>query len=678
MSSDTKPDAQALLSEVLKSEAQSGRFKIFLGYAPGVGKTYKMLDDARELKERGIDVVVGLVETHGRVETQALLEGLEIVPRREVSYKNVVLKELDLDAILKRKPAVVLVDELAHTNAPGSQHDKRYQDIETILDHKIDVYTTVNIQHFESLNDTVEQITGVRVREKVPDTILDKADEIDLVDIPLEELHERLKEGKVYAPDLSQTALDRFFKRGNLLALRELALRRVAAKLDWELIQYMRARGTAGPWATSERLLVCVGTSPFSPQLVRKAYQMARDLKAEWYAVYVESPAHLTLSEKERARLSETLNLAQELGAKVVSLTGADVGREIIRFANQEKISKVVLGKPIGSFVRRIFSRYSIYDVVKKAADFDIYFVTPTLSEPFRHPAAAQVKPKAAVPLKNYLLAPLTILPVAAIAAALSHWLHIHSLVILFVLAPIASAFYFGIGPSLLVSILSAVIYDYFFTEPYFSLQVSDPAIILELVVFIATSILTGQLAKLVRRQQDVLSKRLGRMEILADMGKELLAIPNIERLVTKAVVSKDEHVHSTLKLMKTTVQEAVAATVLRYMMRALHLPCVVTLKEEQKMPRIWARSEEDLSFTPKEQTIVQWVYAQSEIAGKGTGTLEGSEYFFYPFSSEKGCLGAIGIRADFSTLLPNERDVIVAIANFAAVSLENLETQTQ
>jgi two-component system sensor histidine kinase KdpD len=671
-----KPDSEALLAEVLREEGSKGRLKIFLGYAPGVGKTYKMLEQAKDLKERGIDVVVGLVETHGREETEALLEGLEIIPRKKIPYKNVVLKELDLNAILKRKPDAVLVDELAHTNAPGSQHERRYQDAQTLIEEGIDVYTTVNIQHFESLNDTVAQITGVRVHETVPDFILDRADEVDVVDIPLEELHQRLEEGKVYAPDLTKTALEKFFKRGNLLALRELTLRRVASKLDQELIEYMKARGIAGPWATSERLCVCVGTSPFSPQLIRKAYQMARELKAEWYAVYVETPAHLTLGEKERANLSDAMNLARQLGAKVVMLTGQDVSKEILGFADQEKISKMVLGKPIGSFIRRAFSRYSIYDVVRKAGAFDIYFITPQ-REKISHGISSPRKIRTFVPWKNYALSVLTILPVTAIAAILFYWFNVRSLVILFVLAPMASAFFFGIGPSLFVSVLAAIIYDFLFTEPYFSLRIADPAIILEIAVFIATSVATGQLAKLVRRQQEALSKRLGRMEILTDMGRELLSIPNIEQLVVKSAVKVDKNVHSTLDLMRVTVEEAIASTVLRYISRALHWPCVVIIKEVHKTPRIWAKSDEKLSLTPKEETIIQWVYEQNEPAGKGTGTLEGAEYFFYPFSSRIGCMGVIGMRQDFGLLLPDERDLILAIANFAAVALENLETQT-
>ncbi len=675
---DRRPDPEALLAEVLRRESPRGRLKIFLGYAPGVGKTYKMLQEARFAKERGVDVVIGLVETHGRPETEVFLEGLESIPRKQVPYRNITLQEMDLEAIERRHPRLVLVDELAHTNAPGSRHEKRYQDIQTLLDQNIDVYTTVNVQHLEGLNDTVAQITGVRVQETIADSVLDGADEISVVDIPIEQLQERLKEGKVYVPHLAGAALDNFFKHGNLLALREITLRRVAGKLDQELINYMRARGIAGPWATSERLLVCIGASPYAPRLVRKAFKMASDLKAEWYAVYVETPSHMTLSQKDRALLTDTLALAQDLGAKVVTLSGTDVGQEIVRFASMEKVSKVVLGRPRGSFLRQVLFRSPVYEILKESAGFDTYFIAPSREElPWSEPAAAPGRSSPSVPWRNYALASLTILPVTAMAALLFYVFHIGSVVILFVLAPMASALFFGIGPSVFVSILSALVFDYLFTKPYFSLEIANPSVTLEVVIFVATSVLTGQLAKLVRRQQEALSMRLGQMEVLSDMGRELLGIPNLGQIVIEAAGPVDEHVRSTLKFMKVTVQDAIAGTTIRYLDRALHLPCVVILREEGEDPRIWAKSSPELSITPKDQAIVQWVFTNSEPAGKGTRTLEASDYCFIPISSKGKGMGAIGIRSDFGLLLPQERTLASSVANLSAVALENLEVQT-
>src|SRR5512139_2929915 len=317
----SRPDPDTLLKEVQREEGKRGRLKIFLGYAPGVGKTYTMLNEAHVLKKRGEDVVVGIVETHGRMETEALVKGLEVIPRRRVEYQGIVLEELDLDAILQRRPAVVLVDELAHTNALGSRHPKRYQDIEELLEDGIEVYTTVNVQHFESLNDVVEKITGIHIQETLPDTFLDRADEVQVIDIPLEELFERLKEGKVYIPKQAEQAMQNFFRRGNLVALRELTLTRVARKMDAELLNYMRAKAISGPWPAGERVMVCIAPSPYAKKLLRKGYQIAKDAHAEWYAVHVSTPSLKEMSDSDRVYIGEALNLAEELGAKIVTLS---------------------------------------------------------------------------------------------------------------------------------------------------------------------------------------------------------------------------------------------------------------------------------------------------------------------------------------------------------------------
>ena len=337
---EIRPDPDALLKEIGREEARRGRLKIFLGYAPGVGKTYAMLQEAHVLKNRGEDVVVGIVETHRRAETDALLAQLEMVPRRQVDYEGMVLQEFDIDAVLRRKPAVVLVDELAHTNAPGSRHPKRYQDVEDLIEKGIDVYTTVNIQHFESQVDVVAQITGIHVQETVPDSILEGADEVQVIDIPLEELTQRLKEGKVYVPDRARQAMENFFQRGNLVALRELTLTLAARKMGTELLNYMRAKAIAGPWPAGDRVMVCVAASPYASQLLRKAYAIAKAANAEWYAVYVSPPTFRELSDGEKLYLSEALNLAEELGAKVATLQGTDVAGEILRFARENNITE--------------------------------------------------------------------------------------------------------------------------------------------------------------------------------------------------------------------------------------------------------------------------------------------------------------------------------------------------
>ena len=345
---DQRPDPDILLSRVQTEEAQQnrGKLKIFFGATAGVGKTYAMLEAAHERRAEGLDVVVGWVDTHGRAETAALLEGIEVLPRRPMAYRGTSLDEFDLDAALARHPTLILVDELAHTNAPGSRHAKRWQDVEELLSAGIHVYTTLNVQHVESLNDVVAQITGVIVRETVPDSILERADEIELIDLPPDDLLQRLQEGKVYVPEQAGRALEHFFSKGNLIALRELALRRTADRVDEQMQVYRRTHEITETWPTTERLLVCISPSPLSIRLVRATRLMAARLRAEWLAVYVETPAHLRLPEADRERVIHTLRLAEQLGAETVTLSGEHVSEEILAYARTRNVSKIVVGKP--------------------------------------------------------------------------------------------------------------------------------------------------------------------------------------------------------------------------------------------------------------------------------------------------------------------------------------------
>ncbi|HTG81860.1 MAG TPA: sensor histidine kinase KdpD, partial [Geobacteraceae bacterium] len=345
---DRRPSPEALLKLAQAEEAQNGqgKLKIFLGYAPGVGKTYAMLEAAwqRKLDER--DVVAAYVESHGRFETDSLLAGLEIIPKGQIEYMGVVLPEMDIDAVLARRPQIALVDELAHTNAPGSRHEKRWQDVEELLAFGIDVYTTVNIQHFEILNDVVAQITGVKVRETVPDRLLDEAAEIRLVDIPPDELLQRLREGKVYIPEQASRAMEKFFKPGNLIALRELSMRRAAARVDEEMRAYMETRSIAGPWPAAESLLVCVSGSPYSEKLIRTTRRLADELKAHWHTVYVETPGGGRHLRENRERVWRDLRLAETLGAHIGTMTATSVAHVLIDYAVKNNVTKIVVGKP--------------------------------------------------------------------------------------------------------------------------------------------------------------------------------------------------------------------------------------------------------------------------------------------------------------------------------------------
>ncbi|HEY1012953.1 MAG TPA: universal stress protein, partial [Herpetosiphonaceae bacterium] len=345
---EQRPDPDALLQRV-KAEAargQRGRLKIFFGAAAGVGKTYAMLEAAQQRRQQGVDVVAGYIQSHGRAETDARADGLAQLAPRWAEHRGTRLREFDLDAALARRPALLLVDELAHTNAPGARHAKRWQDIEELLEAGINVYTTVNVQHLESLNDVVAQITGVVVRETVPDAVLDHADEVELIDLPPEELRQRLREGKIYGADQAERAASHFFRQGNLIALRELVLRRTADRVDAQMQRYMRDHAIPTTWPTHERLLVCVGASPFAARLVRATGRMAARLRAEWIVAYVETPAHARLSDADRERVIQSLRLAEKLGAQTVTLSGTSVSDELVRYARQRNATKMVVGKP--------------------------------------------------------------------------------------------------------------------------------------------------------------------------------------------------------------------------------------------------------------------------------------------------------------------------------------------
>src|SRR5579875_277001 len=370
---ETRPRPEALLAAA-KQEGR-GRLKIFLGAAPGVGKTYEMLLAAQAMRREGVDVVIGVVETHGRPETEALLHGIEVIPRRAVEYKGHRLAEMDLDAILRRRPQLVLVDELAHTNAPGSRHPKRYLDVEELIAAGIDVFTTLNIQHVESLNDVVARITRIRVRETVPDSVLDQADDIEVVDLSPEDLLKRLREGKVYVPHQAERAIRHYFSPGNLTALRELALRRTAQRVDAQMVRYMQAHAISGPWAAGERVLACIGPDPSSTEMVRHAKRMADSLKAPWTALHVETGRDLNLTEAERDRVAASMRLAEQLGAEIVTLPGEDVAESIADYAKAHNVTQILINQPQHSWWADVVRGSLSQQVVRKAGGASVHVI---------------------------------------------------------------------------------------------------------------------------------------------------------------------------------------------------------------------------------------------------------------------------------------------------------------
>ncbi len=660
-----RPDPDALLREVEKEDVRKGRLKIFLGYAPGVGKTYAMLNDAHVLKKRGIDVVVGFVETHQRAETEALVADLETIPRKVTDYKGISIHEMDLDAVLTRRPAVVLVDELAHTNVEGSRHPKRYQDIEELLERGIDVHTTVNIQHFESMNDAVAKITGVRMLETLPDTFFDRADEVQVIDIPWEELTQRLKEGKVYIPQQALHAIDNFFQRGNLFALRELMLTLVARKMDSELINYMRAKAIPGPWPTAEKLVVCIAASPYAKQLIRKAYSIAKDTHAEWYAVYVLPSGLTEPSGKAKVYLTEALNLAEELGAKIITLSGDDIADEIIRFARENNITQIVIGKPLRSALIEFFKRSPVSRLLYASSDFELHLITPTVGKKEKEPSAP--RRQMAFKFSNYLMTLVMIAIITLINTVLQNFVDPSSLVYIYLIATIVSALLFGVWPSIFTSIISLLTYDFFFTEPRYSFSMNDPKEIINLLVFLFTAIIVGQLVKVVKKQNVALQLRLERVVLVEEMSKEFLILPPLEQLV-EGLATFSQETMSTLAFLKTTILNDISNLTIKYVQKVINVPCFVLFRAKSGDLQLWSRSSPDLEINQNDMAVAHWSFSHGEISGAGTETLPSISYCFLPIKSQEETIGVVGIKYEFKNLLPEQRRILGTISNLTSL----------
>ena len=527
-----RPDPDALLARVQEDEAraQRGRLKIFFGATAGVGKSYAMLESTRKQASEGVDVVVGYVELHGRVETEALLEGLEILPAQRIEHRGIALREFDLDGALARKPQLIVVDELAHTNVPGARHPKRWQDIEELLQSGIDVYTTVNVQHLESLNDVVAQITGVHVRETVPDGVFDRADEVELIDLPPDDLLQRLREGRVYGGDKSERALEQFFRKGNLIALRQLALRATADRVDAAMREYRDRHAIANPWAAGERLLVCVGPDALSERVVRAARRLALAHHAQWLAVYVETPSLQRLPQEARDRVLQTLKLAEELGAETANLSGTSVASELIALARQRNISKIIVGKPLQSRWRDRFKQTLVDELIRTSGHIDIYVITGEPGEvsvvPPRIPVRSSRWPAYA---KGASVVALT---------TVACWLlspHVDpvNLVMLYLLATVVAAWKFGRGPSVLATVLGVLSFDFLFVPPYYSFAVSDAQYTITFAVMLVIGLIISGLTAFGRRQAAVARHRERRTRELYELSSELGASRHLDELCT-------------------------------------------------------------------------------------------------------------------------------------------------
>src|SRR5690348_2333981 len=510
-----------------------GHLKIFLGAAPGVGKTYAMLSSARAEKSGGRDVVAGLIETHGRRETEQLVEGFEVIPRKPIVYRNQVMKEFDIDAALARRPSLLLVDEFARTNVPGSRHPKRWQDIDELLATGIDVWTTLNIQHLESLNDVIQKITKVRVRETVPDMVFDKADEIVLVDFPPDELLKRLAQGKIYVQDTAARAVENFFRPQNLTALRELALRRAAERIDHALVEHMQAQAIEGPWAAGERILACIGPDPISPMVVRTAKRLADLMDAPWLAVTVERPG-ASIEGAARQRLDEAMRLAESLGAETQTLTGPDLPAELLRFSKFENVTQIVIGRSRDSFLSELLRRSLPHELVRRMQDIAVHIVTRETEAPARRRWLRWPETLAFVP-RHFVYATATVAVALGVGEALTEITPIPNLSIVFLLAVLVTAMSFGIWPAIFASVLSFLTYNFFFIPPIYTFTIAEPYELLALVIFLVVAVISSAMAGRVREQARIAAARMRAMRRLYEFTKRLSGLATVDAVAEGA-----------------------------------------------------------------------------------------------------------------------------------------------
>ncbi|MBY3029756.1 sensor histidine kinase KdpD [Rhizobium leguminosarum] len=642
-----RPSPDALL-EKARAETR-GRLKIFLGAAPGVGKTYEMLVSGRAKIADGLDVVIGVVETHGRKETEALIAGFEIIPRVEISYRGRPLEEMDLDGILARRPDLVLVDELAHTNAEGSRHPKRYLDVKELLDRGIDVYTTLNIQHVESLNDVVSQITRIRVRETVPDSIIDLADDVEIIDLTPDDLIKRLHDGKVYMPRTAERALTNYFTPGNLTALRELALRKTAQRVDDQLLSHMQAHAISGPWAAGERVLVSVDHHSRSASLVRYAARMASRLRAPWAAVYIETNRSINLTEAERDTVAATLRLAEQLGGEAITLPGREVAEELVGHATANNVTHIVIGAPKKPTWRDWWGRSITDELIRRAGEISVHVISGNEKDgtTARGVRAAATPPP--LDLRAYLLATGYVAIALAVGVVLDQVLDVRNLALVFLMAVLTSAVLHGLRPALYSCILSALSFNFFFLPPRYTLTISDPESVLALFFFLGVAIIASNLTATVQRQAAAARQRARTTEDLYLFSKKLAGTGTLDDV-----------------LWATAFQLA----------SMLKVRVVLLLPEEGSIA-VKAGYPPDDTLDDADIAAARWAWEHNHAAGRGADTLPGAKRLYVPLRTGRTAVGVIGLdsdRRDGPLLTPEQQRLLDALADQAALAIERVQ----
>ncbi len=638
-----RPDPDKLLAEIKKEEnlEKRGRLKIFLGYVAGVGKTYAMLEAAHQRLKEGVDVAAAFVETHGRSDTEAMLEGLEVIPRRQITYHNVLISEMDINAVLRRHPQLALVDELAHTNAHGCRHPKRYQDVIELLDAGIDVYTTVNIQHLESLKDVIQRITGVTVRESIPDSLVDRAYEIELVDLPADEVLKRLRDGKVYIPESAAQALEKFFRKGNLTALRELTMRKAAHRVEDQMLNYMQAENIRGPWAAGEHILVCISYHPIAERLIRAGKRLADDLNAKWSVIHVEIPQSFHKKQDQLGQLQQNLRLAENLGASIFEVPAMSVAEGILDFAHSHNITKILVGKAIQNRLNEFLRNSEADKIISSSGSIDVYVVNEETGTPKRITSSALIPHH---PWNRYLLGAGLVFLATLIGLPLHGALDPTNLVMLYLAAVVLAATFLGRGPSILASILSVLAFDFFMVQPELSFSVYDTQYLITFIGLLLVGLIISNSAALLRDQVDTLKNRDQHQQAINDISRELTSAFGLENV---------------LDIVIKNIQKAFARNI------------IVFLPQENKL--IKRASSPNFSLSDNDLAIAEWSFINSKPAGSETDTLPASLTRFQPLITSRGIIGILGISSDPSQkpLTFNERTLLEGFANLSALAIE-------
>jgi two-component system sensor histidine kinase KdpD len=638
----SRPNPDELLDKIKKREAKigKGKLKIFFGMSPGVGKTYSMLQEAHDEIKNGTDAVIGYIETHGREETEALVAGIPLIPRKKSEYNNIQLEETDTDAILQRRPALVLVDELAHTNAPGSRHKRRYQDVLELLDKGISVFTTINVQHLESQANTVAQITGIIIRETVPDSILDYADEIELIDISPDELLERLRYGKVYKGDQTATAIENFFKIGNLTALREMALRLTANRVDKQLRDYMQGELIEGPWKSGLRILVAISPSPTSENLIRWTRGLAYSLNASWIALYIETSK--LISEKDKTSVRKNLELARELGAEIVTFVDEDIVGSILRTAKQQNVSQILTGKPEKlNFISKFYKQSIVENLINKSGNIDVYVVGSDVKRK-RKKFSEIIQPQSN--WVNYFFTALIVSLITLILYPLSDFTGYQTVAMILLLSVALLPLHFGPGPVLLAAGLSALLWDFFFIPPKFTFNVYKVEDILMLALYFIIAIVTSVLTSRIRAREYAVRNREFRAIALYNLANDLSATRSLEEVLDASV----KNINNVFEA-ESSILQAESSGILF---------------------NTYAKGSFNLN--PKEFSVATWAFSNNKRAGRFTDTLPSAEAIYYPLSTPRKIIGTAAIKfKDKKELSIDDESLLATFVKQISVAVE-------